>query len=634
MRTILFFIFFYMLSPLFSMQKIIEPSMEKRELSTLTVDNSGYDMKFIWLDLELSNQNAFIKGKVTMQAMATRNLEHFFLELSDNLTVDSILLNGSKVVYLHEEDTLHVEAGKKIMTGELFETTTWYSGSGGKGSFFAGISNRTDGAWNAKVTYTLSEPYSAKEWFPVKQSLPDKIDSVHVFATVDDSLKVGSNGLLTATVPVDENKVRYEWKSNYPIAYYLISVAVANYQEYTIYAHPAGSDGDSLPVVNYIYNRPGILEKNKKDIDETVMLIEYFSRVFGTYPFMDEKYGHCLAPMGGGMEHQTMTTLSNFGFTLVAHELAHMWFGNNVTCENWQDIWVNEGFATYGEYLALAELVSEEEAANWLEDAHQYSFYAGKGSIHVPEDELDNESRIFNYSLSYKKGASILHMMRHLAGEEAFFNTLKEFQVVFADSVATAEDFKYILEENAGKDFDQFFEQWYYGESYPVFNIAWKQDGDSLIVTSYQYTNSEKTPLFITPVDLQVSFREGGDTLFTFLQDKNTNQFVFPVTGKVELMRVDPDNWLLNKSTVVQIESSALMDVYPNPGSTKLTLEFPDYTELEQVVISNLQGKTFIDTTASGRYIELNIRHLLPGIYIVNVVTGNDKTYNARFLKL
>ena len=153
------------------------------------------------------------------------------------------------------------------------------------------------------------------------------------------------------------NKLRYEWKSNYPIAYYLISFAVSEYQEYNIYAHPAGMGGDSLLIQNFIYDAPGCLDYYKAGIDETVGMVELFSDLYSLYPFHQEKYGHCLTAIGGGMEHQTMSTMGNFNFGLVAHELGHMWFGDNVTCATWSDIWINEGFATYTDYLAREKFI-------------------------------------------------------------------------------------------------------------------------------------------------------------------------------------------------------------------------------------------------------------------------------------
>ncbi|MEZ5198242.1 MAG: hypothetical protein R2764_18190 [Bacteroidales bacterium] len=156
--------------------------------------------------------------------------------------------------------------------------------------------------------------------------LTDKADSVRIHITTSSENKAGSIGILQAAVPLPNNKVRYEWKSNYPIAYYLISFAVAEYQDYSIYSKPDYLLGDSILIQNYIYDSPECLNYYKTGIDKSSLFLKLFSDLFAAYPFNKEKYGHCLAGLSGGMEHQTMTTIGRFDFSLVAHELGHMWF--------------------------------------------------------------------------------------------------------------------------------------------------------------------------------------------------------------------------------------------------------------------------------------------------------------------
>ena len=175
------------------------------------------------------------------------------------------------------------------------------------------------------VVWSLSEPFSAYEWFPCKQSLRDKADSSFVAVTVPDTCKAGSNGVLINTVPLGNGFTRYEWKNKHAIDYYLISVAVAKYIEYSFYANPVGAPNPIL-IQNFIYDNPQTFIYFEDEINETGDFIELFYDLYGPYPFEDQKYGHCMAPIGGGMEHQTMTTQGSFSKGLTAHELAHQWW--------------------------------------------------------------------------------------------------------------------------------------------------------------------------------------------------------------------------------------------------------------------------------------------------------------------
>ncbi|MCK4751346.1 MAG: hypothetical protein KAT15_30015, partial [Bacteroidales bacterium] len=312
------------------------------------VQDSGllrYDVRHYGISLEVNDTSTFISGYTDVMAKALEQIVELVFELNIGLEVDSIFLGEDEIVsYTHSKDLIKFMPDIPVGKGSLFRTRVYYHGISGQNSFLPGISNRTDGQWGSRVTYTLSEPFRALDWFVCKQVLTDKADSADIFITVTNNLKAGSNGILAGIEELPGNKIRYHWRSRYPIAYYLLSLSVSEYMDYSFYAKPAFLT-DSILVQNYIYDVPGYLEQNKENIDATADMIELYSGLFTPYPFRAEKYGHCLAPVGGGMEHQTMTTLSSFRFNLVAHELTHQWFGDNVTCASWQDIWINEGFA-------------------------------------------------------------------------------------------------------------------------------------------------------------------------------------------------------------------------------------------------------------------------------------------------
>ncbi len=507
---------------------------------------NDYDISFYKIDLTASDTSRYIEGNASILSKSTINkLDTFIFELGQHLAIDSILFDAKKVSYNRAGDLVKVSVPVPVGKGQFMMVSIYYKGNVPNNGFFSGLSNKKDYYWQVAVTWSLSESFRAKDWFPCKQYLPDKADSVWVFITVPNNRKVGSNGLLKSIVPVGPNKLRYEWKTNYPIAYYLISFTIGDYQDYSYYL-PL-NDHDSLLIQNYIYNKPGYLSKNKHLIDATGEYLTYYSSLFGSYPFMKEKYGHCVAPIQGGMEHQTMTTLVNFELTLVAHELAHQWFGDLVTCQNWQDIWIHEGFASYGEFLTLDKFETHQAANNWMDFAHSCAMQDSLGTVYIPDDDKYNELRIFNFNLTYKKGAAIIHQLRYeLNDDELFFSILRQFLKKYAYSVATCNDFKNMVTQVSGENYSWFFDQWYYGKGYPEFEFYWYQKKDTLYISSRQNTSSSDNNLFKMHMDMQLKFN-GNDTTIRLYQDQKTLLYKIPVKNTVDKIIVDPEHWCLLK---------------------------------------------------------------------------------------
>ena len=597
-----------------------------------------YDVKYYHLDLEADNTSTFIKGSTEIGAVSVvTSLNSFVVELIDDLTVDSVL-NGSILLnFSHSSDLITVNMGSTVPAGDFFRVKIFYHGTVPEEGFFSGMTSGTDTDWGNSVTWTLSEPFNAKDWFPCKQDLMDKADSVMIDITVPDNLMAGSNGRLVNTVSVEGGKTRYEWRSYFPTDYYLISISVADYQDYSIYAHPAGLN-DSILIQNFIYYQISYLEQNKELINETATLIELFSDLYSIYPFANEKYGHCVAPMGGAMEHQTMTTIDNFSFYLVAHELGHQWFGDNVTCATWQDIWINEGFASYTEYLAYQNLVSQAYADGWMDSAHEWAMGMPDGSVYIPLDEATSVNRIFSNALSYKKGAAIVHMIRfELDNDSLFFATLREFQQEFADSVATGDDFRGVLEDVSGDDFSWFFDQWYYGKGFPMFDIEWSREGDTVSIRSTITPSSTGTSFFKTSVEYKMN-REGGDTTIRVFQDQNIQTFNIYVPHNVTSLEVDPDNWILNQvSSISYIPEYKEFEernirIFPNPFSTSLNVIFLGNSGHREISILDISGKELVKTVTEQSELAIDGSQLPPGLYFLRI-REDDNSYVKKVVK-
>jgi aminopeptidase N len=577
---------------------------------------SKYDVTFYHLSLEVSNMDTYLEGFTSIHLVVAETIDSLLFQLNSELQINAIEVNSVPAGdWRHADDQLVVPA--VASAGDHLAVKIFYQGDASQDrGFFAGITSAYDNTNNQWVTYTLSEPLNARDWFPVKQVLNDKADSVWVDLTVDKELMAGSNGVLEEIEDIGGGKHTFKWRSRYPIAYYLISLAVADYRDYSFQAS-LSAPGDSVLVQNYIYDDDEYFSRWKSRIDDTGDMISLFSNLVIDYPFAREKYGHAVAPMGGGMEHQTMTTLAGFSFGLVAHELAHQWFGDNITCGNWQDIWINEGFASYFEYVALQYLVSQEEADKWMANARSVSF-GETGSVYVPESEAENVNRVFDYGLSYKKGAALIHMIRYELNNDAlFFDILRTYSERYTDSLATAVQFREVLEEISGMDFSCFFDQWYYGTGYPSFNLVAEEKNDTLYVQSLQETSTAGTPLFRMHFDLLISTSEGSDTVRLY-QQMNEQVFAIPVSGSVYDIRFDPEYFLLAKSYAeVKIPDGKDYAIGPNPVQDRLLLRFRNLMGGEEVRIWDLQGKLVRDAIISSNPYELSFAGLPDGAYVM-----------------
>jgi aminopeptidase N len=610
-------------------------SLKSATLSVAQIaETEKYDVHYYSLNLNMTNTSTYLAGTVEMQAKARVNLDSAMFELFPTFTITEIRVNGVPVTYSRSQSALKVPVN--IVAGGNFKIDTDYFGNpptaatnplGGGGMTYA-----TSQSWGNHVVWSLSEPFSAYEWFPVKQSLRDKIDSCAVKITVPDSCKAGSNGVLENVVNLGNGFTRYEWKHRHPIDYYLISVAVAKYVEHNLYANPVGAPAPIL-IQNYIYDNPQTLPNFLDEINETADFSELFYDLYGPYPFEDEKYGHCMAPISGGMEHQTMTTQGFFEKTLTAHELGHQWWGDNVTCASWSDIWVNEGFASYSEYLMLENLYPNEKVQH-MTDVHNNVMTQTGGSVWFA-DSL-NENRIFSGRLTYDKGAAIVHSLRYLVNNDAlFFNTLRAFQTDFADSVAFGVDVRDKFMETTGLDLTPFFEQWYFGEGYPTYSIRYRQVGtDLLMQISHTASKPSVTPTFTNPIDVRI-FRQGlADTTIRFAITSNDELFTVPFSGTVTgNMAIDSKNWIVNKvgsitqdNTISLIENKPIeeLQIIPNPNNGIFSISNLDVNSL--IDVYRMNGQKVLSKSISTNE-QVDLRAFGKGTYLIEIQSnkGNKR---------
>lgn len=596
--------------------------------------DSTFDAQYYKLDIALNPTAQTISGSVTVQGKPVQAATNtFYLDLMNVLTVDSVRSSGGAVLsYTHVDNKLRITLDRMYQTSESFTARVYYRGTPGSSGFgsFAFSSNN-----GSPVIWSLSEPYGAKDWWPVKDTPADKPDSADISITVPTPLYAVSNGKLMGITNNGNQTRTFHWSVRYPIAQYLISIAVANYDEYVNYYRH--SPTDSMSIHHFLY--PGMLNANKANLDQTPYMLGLFSGKYGQYPFLKEKYGHAQFGWSGGMEHQTVSSMGSFGTSLIAHELAHQWFGDMVTCKNWQNIWLNEGFATFSEAL-YAEAAQGQSGYQNKMGSYMTSARQATGSVYVVNPNSVNS--IFNYARTYAKGATIVHMLRGVLGDSLFFASLQAYLQTpgLKYNVAVTEDFEAVVNQVSGQNLHYFFQQWIYGENYPKYRIKYSSaplpgGTYSVMINIKQEANS--SPQFFT-MPLEIRVQSGlRDTVVKVFNDQADQTFSFVLNGKPSSITLDPNNWVLKDVLSVtdagneldgMITDYSLSQNYPNPFNpeTRISFTLPKATNTSLKVYDVLGNhvRTLVDgEVAAGKHtVTVQMNGLAAGIYFYELRAG------------
>jgi aminopeptidase N len=577
----------------------------------------------------------FIDGKVTYLFFHADSMQEFKLELSDSLVTDSVQMNGNHIAFTHLGNILTANFGQYLSAAQLDSISIYYHGvppSSGFGSFAA----ETHGPNNIPVLWTLSQPYGAKDWWPAKQDLNDKIDSVDIYVIAPSTYKSASNGVLVSEIINGTDKITY-WKHRYPIAAYLIAIAVS---DYTVFTNQVALSNGTLDVVNYVYNES--LGQAQLALNEMNEHLVFFDSLFIPYPFMNEKYGHAQFNWGGGMEHQTISFVGGFSYELLAHELAHMWFGDHVTCGSWQDLWLNEGFATYATGLCYERFSPNLYWKIWKANQVDFITSSPDGSVFVTD--TSTIARLFDARLTYSKAAMLLHMIRWKIGDDDFFEALRNYQnnPLLSHNYARNIDLKNEFEWQSQQNLDELFNDWYWGEGYPSYTLNYDQDNSNLVTFTLSQSQSHPSVGFFE-MPVPIRFKNATqDTMIVFEHMFSGQSFFAQLSFKVDSIIIDPDNWIVcNQNVIASTQNTPPSNqgilLFPNPASEKLHLIIKGQLaeRIQEIQIFSVDGqevtdKVFYTTNATNGIIEIN--NLSQGIYQLRVNTQKNN-YNLTFVK-
>lgn len=585
--------------------------------------NTGnYDITYNRLELTVNPAQQFISGIVTAYFVAKEDLDSIVFDLADTMNVSQVLFYGNPLSFTHSGDELTIYLPNTIPATALEAVTIHYSGipDDPEESFTTHYHNGVPGL------FTLSQPYGAKEWWPCKQDLNDKIDSIDVFIKAPAIYTAVSNGV-QQSVELDGmgNKITH-FQHNYPIPAYLVAIAVTNYQTFT---QIAGTAPNTFPIINYFY--PESFNAASQQVAVTLPIMDLFEEKFGTYPYADEKYGHAQFAWGGGMEHTTVSFMGGFSRNLIAHELAHQWFGNKVTCGSWQDIWLNEGFATYLTGLSIGHLDGEEAFISWKTGLVENITSQNGGSVYIPASDTLSVNRVFSSRLSYNKGAMILNMLRFKLGDETFFQAANNFlnDENLAFSYAKTPDLQHHFEQASGLDLDEFFNDWVYKQGYPIYSIEGQSIGSGQVeITVYQTQSHSSVDFFEMSLPIRL-FGNNGQFIDVVLENtSNGQQFIIDVPFSVTNIVFDIKRDIISKNSQANFSNPNFglsdLTIYPNPTTDgKIRLNVPNGIEIQTVTFFDLNGKKILETYGKTQW---NLSEFSEGIYLMDIHTNQGTT--------
>ena len=589
----------------------------------------NYDVTYHKLEFTIDPAVYFVAGKVTTTYTALANMNTITFDLATQMVVTSVKKDNVNLAFSQNasnELVITLPVTQAIGTAATVEII--YSGvptSGGFGSFESTTHN------GVPVLWTLSEPFGARDWWPCKQDLNDKINSIDVFITAPSQYVAVSNGLEQSQVVNGTNKTTH-FHHGYPIPAYLICMAATNY---TVYTQAAGTAPNTYPIVNYIYPE-NFNSAVQIQLDQTPLILDLYSNLFEIYPFHNEKYGHAQFGWGGGMEHTTVSFMNNFNRSLIAHEMGHQWFGDKITCGTWKDIWLNEGFATY-----LASLVIEnfDGIPAFITDKTNMIDYITSqpgGAVYLTDTEATNVGRIFSSRLTYNKGAMVLNMLRLKLGDTAFFQAMKNY---LADSnlaykYAITTDLKFHMEAVYGSSLTEFFNDWIFNQGYPSYTITAQNWGAGQVKVIVNQTQSSTTvSYFEMPVPLR--FVDVNGQIFDTVVNNTTNgqEFIISVPFSITGVEFDPKKDIISKDNNISLANEIFdlekaISLYPNPATDVLHIQLPTSISLEKVTIFNNLGQVVLENNA----LDFSLSSISSGVYAVQLQTS-EGVFHKKIIK-
>jgi aminopeptidase N len=496
------------------------------------------------------------------------------------LTIDSVRHEQTITTFNRKEDLLSIDLVNTVNPGDSSNVTVYYRGIPQAGIYF-----RTNLSGDT-VIYSHNEPFDARYWFPCNDNPADKA-TMDLAVDVPAGFHVLSNGILTGQ-SFGPGRTIFQWRESYPIATYLISIAAARYQ---IVEQMFEDGAAAMPLQYFVYD--GDQDRADTALQVTQEMLSFFGAYIEPYPFIKEKYAMVAVPFreAAAMENQTATTMRDDildNESIIAHELAHQWWGDAVTPDDFEHIWLNEGFATYFDALFTEHKYGREAFGQRMQEYNGYIYT--DGSLEYPI--LDPPPRYLFGRAVYFKGAWVLHMLRHKVGDVTFREICRQYYQAHAYGNASTRDMIAVSESISQMPLSGFFDQWLNHGGVPVLFGSWRQTGSAVSIDLEQ---RQDAVVYTLDLDLRIE-GTGRDTTFQVVLDRPAGSWTVDFPETVVRILIDPENRVLeqNNSPLYNIpEKTVLRRTYPNPFRDRITIEYQVGIADEIAIdIVNILGET------------------------------------------
>ena len=528
------------------------------EQDAILAAQDDVDIQHYFLDVEFVPNSQSVTGSVTVTGKSlVAGFQHLVLDLAANMNVSLVQRGTTTLAYARNGDLLDITLDQAFGVDQTFTVKVTYNGVPLASGFGSINWRKYPFTQPGTAVSTLSEPEGARTWWPCKDR-PDDKATVEMWWTVPGAWTATGNGVLLATVNKSGNRKQYQWRATDPLTTYLVAASATAYakfsQTYTTLT------GGTMPIDHYVYNED--LADAQVSFSALPSMITFYAQTFGEYPFVEDKYGMTEFVWGGAMEH---TTNTSYGFQLidgghgydfvVAHELAHQWWGDAVSPRTWSDIWLNEGFATYSEALWAEHLNGPTGYQNYMNSFWRSSF---SGPVYDPID-------LFG-STVYDKGGWVQHMLRRVVGDTDFFATMRDWYTIHDNASADTAQYQGLHEARYGGSLDWFFQQWVYGTGQPAYEYGFSSaDVGGGVFRNYIRVRQTQASgiLYTMPVDLTL-VTGGGSEIRTVWNDALDQDFVLDTTGPLTDADLDQKDWILKSSVTRVTLADADLDGVPD----------------------------------------------------------------------